>query len=408
MNPENPGETADALRQRLLGRLARFVAIPSRSSPEGGEEGALQSLVAAEMRRTGARVRLVNAADLPAFFSHPLCFGPDREYRDRPTVIAEMGPAAAPALLVIAHSDTVPLYAPEAWTVDPFAATIDNGRLYGLGAADDKWGLATMITLMEELAGGGGPRKKLVFASTIDEENGVGNGLLLLMLAGIQAEAALYLDGGYFDILIGNLGGSHFYLEPVSPVDEATLAGHLARLAAACRQASAARLPLFTPHPYYRRNSHAGRSFIAERRRYRGKSCLMINFYTLPGETPAALDKTLERLVAEALGPAAAGYRRHYRRPWFEPSLAPPDTPLAEHLAAAATALSGRRPVFGTVSKQDAFIFNNHARIPTVSFGVARREGPGAFHQPDEYVTLDDAWRGFRIARETVGRWLNA
>ena len=39
----------------FIADLCRFVKIPSRSFPTGGEEGALQRVVAGEMRRLGAR-----------------------------------------------------------------------------------------------------------------------------------------------------------------------------------------------------------------------------------------------------------------------------------------------------------------------------------------------------------------
>ncbi len=40
------------------------------------------------------------------------------------------------------HSDVVPVGDANAWSVDPFAADIRNGRLYGRGASDMKTGIA--------------------------------------------------------------------------------------------------------------------------------------------------------------------------------------------------------------------------------------------------------------------------
>jgi acetylornithine deacetylase/succinyl-diaminopimelate desuccinylase-like protein len=67
-----------------------------------------------------------------------------------------------------------------------------------------------------------------------------------------------------------------------------------------------------------------------------------------------------------------------------------------------------RSPRITVSSKQDAFIFRNHAAIPTVSFGVSGMMGPGGIHSPDEHVAIEDAWNGFRIAARAVQGWLAA
>src|SRR5947207_15200145 len=51
-------------------------------------------------------------------------------------------PGARRTLVLEAHQDTVPT---DNMTIDPFAATIDNGRLYGRGACDIKGGMAAML-----------------------------------------------------------------------------------------------------------------------------------------------------------------------------------------------------------------------------------------------------------------------
>lgn len=57
-----------------------------------------------------------------------------------------------PPLVVLAgHTDVVPTGPLSAWRFDPFAATIDDGRLYGRGAVDMKSSLAAFITAIERL-----------------------------------------------------------------------------------------------------------------------------------------------------------------------------------------------------------------------------------------------------------------
>ncbi|MBL7080744.1 M20/M25/M40 family metallo-hydrolase, partial [Candidatus Bathyarchaeota archaeon] len=59
----------------------------------------------------------------------------------RSNLVATLRRGGGPTLHLNAHTDTVPV-TPEGWTVDPFAGTIKDGRVYGRGACDDKGELA--------------------------------------------------------------------------------------------------------------------------------------------------------------------------------------------------------------------------------------------------------------------------
>jgi acetylornithine deacetylase len=71
-------------------------------------------------------------------------------------------------LIFEAHQDTVPT---DNMTIEPFAARIENGRLYGRGACDIKGGMAAMLAAFARLV-----REKpkeaarVVMACTVDEE----------------------------------------------------------------------------------------------------------------------------------------------------------------------------------------------------------------------------------------------
>jgi acetylornithine deacetylase/succinyl-diaminopimelate desuccinylase-like protein len=83
-------------------------------------------------------------------------------------------------VLLNAHMDTVPPGVD--WSRPPFAGTIADGRLYGLGAADCKGGLAAQLYAGHLLATSLLPlRGNLVFAATVAEENGCSVGLRHLL-----------------------------------------------------------------------------------------------------------------------------------------------------------------------------------------------------------------------------------
>jgi acetylornithine deacetylase/succinyl-diaminopimelate desuccinylase family protein len=77
-------------------------------------------------------------------------------------------PDTAPTLIFEAHQDTVPV---DNMTIEPFAARIENGRLYGRGACDIKGGMSAMLAAFARVT-----REKpanaarIVMACTVDEE----------------------------------------------------------------------------------------------------------------------------------------------------------------------------------------------------------------------------------------------
>ncbi|WP_449402920.1 M20/M25/M40 family metallo-hydrolase [Exiguobacterium artemiae] len=48
------------------------------------------------------------------------------------------------------HLDTVPVKISE-WTKDPFGGVIEDGRIYGRGASDMKFGVMAMVNMMIEV-----------------------------------------------------------------------------------------------------------------------------------------------------------------------------------------------------------------------------------------------------------------
>lgn len=66
------------------------------------------------------------------------------------------GKRPGPTVLMDGHIDTVPVEDPGAWRHDPFAAQIENGRIYGRGASDMKGSVASMVLAAARFAAGAG------------------------------------------------------------------------------------------------------------------------------------------------------------------------------------------------------------------------------------------------------------
>jgi acetylornithine deacetylase/succinyl-diaminopimelate desuccinylase family protein len=100
-------------------------------------------------------------------------------------LVARIG-KGKPSIVFNAHADTVGVGERSAWRTDPFAATLVDGRVYGLGAANCKASIAVQLWLAREVAKRGGPKRgELVFTFVGDEENLGPDGMAFLRAQGI-------------------------------------------------------------------------------------------------------------------------------------------------------------------------------------------------------------------------------
>ncbi|HEX3260190.1 MAG TPA: M20/M25/M40 family metallo-hydrolase, partial [Pseudonocardia sp.] len=93
---------------------------------------------------------------------------------ERPNVRAVLAGGDGPGLLLLGHTDVVPVG--DGWTVDPFGGEVRDGRLYGRGSTDMKGGLAACVVAMTALR-----REGVVLAGPVElaalvdeEEHGLG------------------------------------------------------------------------------------------------------------------------------------------------------------------------------------------------------------------------------------------
>src|SRR5438552_12192982 len=112
-------------------------------------------------------------------------------------------------ILFEVHQDTVPT---DNMTIDPFAARIADGRLYGRGACDIKGGMAAMLAAFARLT-----REKpagaanLVLACTVDEEHTF-LGVQRLVQAGIRATWAVVAEPTGLNIVHTHKGAVRWHV----------------------------------------------------------------------------------------------------------------------------------------------------------------------------------------------------
>jgi succinyl-diaminopimelate desuccinylase len=158
---ENLLKIVESRREELVEVARALIRFPTINPP--GE--AYQPCAEFIGRRLGARgfaVNYVRAAGTPG----------DSERYPRINVIGRReGSVAGPCVHFNSHIDVVQTGA--GWTVDPFAALIRDGKLYGRGACDMKGGLAASIIAVEALIDSGAKLPgALEISGTVDEESG--------------------------------------------------------------------------------------------------------------------------------------------------------------------------------------------------------------------------------------------
>lgn len=140
--------------QRAEELLTELVRIPSVNPhfPGGVPEQDIANYIAAFFKNIGVKVE-----------ERIVC-------PNRPNIIGILPGqnSNAPGLLLEAHMDTVQT---TQMTIDPFAAIVRNGKLYGRGACDTKGSLAAMMLAMEWFAVHNiSPPIPIYMAATVDEE----------------------------------------------------------------------------------------------------------------------------------------------------------------------------------------------------------------------------------------------
>ncbi len=387
---------------RAIADLTRLVRTPSVT----GDERAVQDLVAEILIEIGCRVERIETDPAEFARSDPDWPGEEMARTELPVVFARLGRPGGRRVLLVGHTDVVPVGDPASWSVDPWGAEMRDGRLFGRGAVDMKGGCASILAALRALVTSGADAELdgEVLAVFVPSEEDGGQGMLSAIRAGATGDMAVITEPTDMDVVIAHAGAIVFRLtvpgraahasmrrEGVSALDN--LAVLLRALEADETARNAAETdPLMTalglPYPTIIGIVRGGEwaSTVMDRVVADGRYGVAL------GETWRDAEVRLRACIAAAAD-ADPFLRDHPPTVElvggkFSSARVPADHPLPVSLGVAVEATLGRTPAFvGEPYGADMRLLVNEGRTPTIIFG------PGHIaqaHSVDEWVPIDD------------------
>jgi acetylornithine deacetylase len=307
-------------------------------------------------------------------------------------------PGPRRTLLFEAHQDTVPV---DNMTIDPFGATVKDGRLFGRGACDIKGGMTAMLTAFGRLA-----REKpsgaanIVIACTVDEEHTF-LGVQWLMKQGIRADGAIVAEPTQLHIVNAHKGVSRWHLSTTGrschssdPTQGVNAVYRMSQLLSAIEEyaeslGQSPGDPVLGPATLSVGRIEGGTSVNTVPDRCR----IEIDRRLIPGEDPQAALKHFVSHLQKAV--SWTDYPFECSNPWLTmPALSPQlSTDLVQQLGRAIDSVLGSHCVMPVPYGTDASTIAQYG-IPAVVFG------PGNIaqaHTKDEWVSLSEVEQASEI-----------
>ncbi len=182
-------------QNELFELLSSMIKINSESFKAFGNEQPMAEYVLKLCKELGLESEMYSPLDLKDFKNHPDYFE-GRGLENRYNVSARWeGKENKDSLLLMAHTDTVEIGDTKNWERDPLSGEIIDGKIFGRGACDDKYAIASALFIIKLLKEEGFvPSQNLVFCAYSDEEYGGSHGALAGVLK-TPCDSILSMDG---------------------------------------------------------------------------------------------------------------------------------------------------------------------------------------------------------------------
>lgn len=391
----------DERKDELFKLLGSLIRINSENFMTGGREEAIARAVQKHCLELALDSEIYSPMDIEGFEDHP-DYLPGRNLENRLNVTARWnGEENVDELMLMAHLDTVLIGDTANWSGDPLSGEIRDGKIFGRGACDDKYAIATVLFVMKLLKEQGfSPKRNLLFSAYCDEEYGGSHGALASALK-YPANRVVSMDGRYGEIWNCASGGQEakYFFHTQDTVDSAGIvAAAIPVVLEEMKTFARNREAELEANPYYK-----GTKIPKTSLRYMGikagnagsdlgRGEIHFTYYT---------DKTkddiyrefaeLEVRMREKLAPLGIiGDTFVPNTRFFHYTYCQPDAPEVLELSDAMYEAVGKRPTVCGSCLSDLSVIGKYGGKCAFAYGCGRDfSRPGGAHQPNEFIECD-------------------
>jgi len=327
------------------------------------------------------------------------------------------GGRPGPTLLFEGHTDVVTEGARASWAIDPFAGTIEGGRLHGRGSADMKAGLAAAMFAVRAVADAGPFPGRLMIAALCDEEGmmtGAKHFVQAGHLTGVDGIICCEPEGG--EICNSAKGAIRLQVSfhgrmahGAMPFMGENPIGPLGRFLVSLAAYEAELQRMLPEH------EHLGRPWLTPTVARAGEptqmnvmpadAALWLDVRTVPGIEHGELVERVERLAAQAAGDGEVVTSIEVIDDRPVVSVGAHD-PLVRAVVAAHEATLGEPARLGGVpGATDGTVLTSRTGVPSIVYGPG---GKWIAHQVDEHVELASIEQHAEVYVDAAHRFLAA
>lgn len=389
-------------QDELYDTLCKLIRINSENFARYGNEKEIAEYIAACCRELDLDTDLYSPLELEGFTEHP-DYLEGRHLENRPNVTAcWKGKEDRNGLMLMGHLDTVPIGDRSLWSFEPLAGEIRDGKIWGRGACDDKYALATSLFLIRVLKDHGfEPQKNLLFTAYCDEESGGSHGALASVLK-YPCDRIVNMDCKNFEIWHCASGGqcAKYRYHVDEPVDSAKRAAEAIPIVMeVINEFGQRRRDELAVNRFYKNTiiPETALRYMNVRAGGNGNDLHVgeVGFGIYTERTREEIMAEYEEMEAELqkrlapLGIVGDGFRKTTR--FFHYAYSEPDCPAIQEMQQAARETSGRELVPCGSCLSDLSVILKYGSKEAFGFGIGRGfDVYGGAHQPDEYITCEN------------------
>lgn len=417
---QNVLQYLDDHKQDLFDLMSRLLQIDSQNYVNHGDEENCAPLLLEEFEKLGLEAEKYYPDAVPGVLENP-DYLPGRGTDKRPNVCGiYRAEGSTKKIMITSHTDTMPIGNRDAWTVDPLGGEQKDGKIYGRGACDDKFGLATSILALQAIrASGVELENDVVIDAVCDEEYGGGNGALAACVKH-KADAIINTDGGSYEVWTASMGGQSIELRPhcLNPQDSSTdMVEAFGIINEAVRAFADRRRAELHANRYYK-------DTVFERSALRvtevsvggggcdlGKGVYHFVYYTTKSyeDITAELEQMRQEIGEKLKKLEIEIGEYHPCSRFFYYLTIEDDDPFTQLVKSGAEDACGKPVAINGASMSDLSLFLKHGSPQSLNFGILRDfKLKGGAHQADEFVDQQELLNHAKALALCMMRWCGA